>query len=288
MIIEHFHRLQLGKAKQYILDHLDEKIELEELAKESGASQYHFIRVFSAYLGETPFSYIRRERITRALSLLQSKDSSVTSIALEVGFETSSSFNKCFKKMLNYTPSEFRNLGKAEQDQIFYDVCMSPKIKEIGMNINLSEKPEVITRPETIIYSFKAEDNSFKEAAALAWQKFLPIVGGLKEDLSQSEFLGVTEVEDENYTYRAAISLPTNENAEISELVREVIPESRYARFILKGPYEGVWFAFDKAFKAINEGEYEFGNSPCLENYLNDPEVTPPEELITEILIPIK
>jgi AraC family transcriptional regulator len=286
-IKEHFHRMQLAKAKNYIRRNIAEKISLEEVAKASGASHYHFIRVFAAYTGETPFAYVRRERISQSLRLLESEQS-ITEIALEVGFETSSSFNKAFKKETNITPSDFRNLGKAQREEMFNDVHVGPKAKEIIMKINMDMNPEVITRNETVIYGYQSEDTSFKDAAQVAWQQFLEIIPTLKEDLSQSEFLGVGEMAGTQCSYKAAITLPKNEDAKIDKLAREVIPASKYAKFLLKGSYEGIWFAFDKAFKYINEGNYEIGEAPALEVYLNDPSITPEEELLTEILIPIK
>jgi AraC family transcriptional regulator len=259
---------------------------LDEISRASGASSYHFIRVFSAYMGETPFSYIRRERVAKSLELLQSEES-ITEIAMNVGFETSSSFNKAFKKITNLSPSEFRNLGKAQKENLFYDVYVSPKTKEIIMNIEMEMKPEVIKRSETTIYSFSADDTTFKDAAQVAWQEFLKIIPTVKEDLSQSEFLGVGEMSGDTCSYRAAISIPTNPNAEVANLIKEDIPASKYAKFLLKGSYDGIWYAFDKAFKFINESEFEISSAPCLELYLNDPNTTPENELLTEILIPI-
>jgi AraC family transcriptional regulator len=148
--------------------------------------------------------------------------------------------------------------------------------------------PEYVERDETVIYSYHAKDANFRDAAQVAWQEFLQIIPTITEDLSQSEFLGVGEMVNDTCSYRAAISIPTNKDAQVDKLNRVVIPKSRYAKFLLKGSYDGVWFAFDKAFKFINESEHEIGEAPSLEVYLNDPSTTPEDELLTEILIPIK
>lgn len=287
LVKEHFHRQQLAKAKSYIRNHYRDKVSLEEVAKNSGASHYHFSRLFSAYFGESLFSFLRRERILRSFVLL-AEEKSVTEIALSVGFESPSSFNKAFKKVSMMSPSDFRNLGKAQQEKLQYDIQVGPKAKEIMMNINMEMKPEVVSREETIVYGIAAKDSSFNDAAQIAWQEFLQVVPTLKEDLSQSEFLGVGEILNNNCSYMAAISIPTNKNPEIGKLVKQTIPAARYAKFLLKGSYEGIWYAFDKAFKFINESEFEIGEAPALELYLNDPSITPEEELLTEILIPIK
>ncbi|EQC47529.1 DNA-binding helix-turn-helix protein [Bacteriovorax sp. Seq25_V] len=279
--------MQLARAKKFINSNLEYKLTLDAIAKSSGASSYHFIRIFSAYTGETPFGYIRRERIVKSLRLLEN-DLSITEIAQQVGFETSSSFNKAFKKEVKISPSDFRNLGQAKRSEIFNNLLMGPNLKEIIMNVQMELKPEIITRSETVIYGHKAQNDSIKDAAQIAWQEFLQIITTVKEDLSQSEFLGVGDMVNEECSYSAAISLPSNENAVIPGLEREIIPASKYAKFLLKGPYEGIWYAFDQAFKFINEGDFEIGDAPSLEVYLNDPSITPEAELLTEILIPIK
>lgn len=286
LIKEHFHRRQLNRAQMFIRENLSEQITLEKLSSISGASPYHFIRVFKAYIGETPFSYIRRERILKSLAELMIDDQ-ITQIAMNCGFENVSSFNKAFKKFLELAPGEFRNLGKAEREKIIHNLKTTAKVKEIMMKINMEMKPEIIERNETIIYSYGVVDSSFKEAAQHTWDEFLKILPTVNEDLSKSEFMGVGEMLEEKCSYKAAISLPTNENVQIKGLKREVIPHSKYAKFLLKGSYEGIWYAFDEAFKYINESDFQIGSAPCLELYLNDPSITPEEELLTEILIPI-
>ena len=90
---------------------------LSWIAREAGSSSYHFARLFQAYVGETPFEFLRRIRLVTALRMLQEDaDVSVTEVALSVGYETSASFNKSFRKTLDLTPSDFRNLGKEGQD----------------------------------------------------------------------------------------------------------------------------------------------------------------------------
>src|ERR1700746_2431918 len=67
----HFHRSQIGRAQRYIRLHLCEPISLGRMAREAGSSSYHFARLFQAYVGETPFDFIRRIRLATALRLLQ-------------------------------------------------------------------------------------------------------------------------------------------------------------------------------------------------------------------------
>jgi AraC family transcriptional regulator len=292
IIQKHFHRIQISRALIFLKANLDKKLTLAEIASASGASQYHFIRIFSAYTGETPFSFISRERIAQALQLLLKSDVSIISIAHLSGFESSSSFNKVFKRVTNYSPSEFRNLGKDLQNDLTYSLSMTPKTKEISMNFKMDLTPEIIKREKTVIYTSSSSGGDFKDIAPVAWQNFLKVLGTISEDLSKSEFLGVGTMDKSDTkavcNYKAALSIPTNPKFVNAGLMKEELPASNYAKFLLKGTYNNIWIAFDKAFQVITEGPYEIADAPCLENYLNDPTKTPEEELLTEILIPIK
>src|SRR5215471_5630319 len=105
-----FHRSQIGRAQRYIRLHLPERMTRHRIAREAGSSSYHFARLFHAYVGETPFEFLRRIRLVTALRMLQEDaDVSVTEIALSIGYETSAAFNKSFRKTLGMNPSDFRN-----------------------------------------------------------------------------------------------------------------------------------------------------------------------------------
>jgi AraC family transcriptional regulator len=289
---ENIHRQQINKAFEFFKDNLSEKISLEDIASKCGASQYHFIRIFNAYTGETPFNYLRRERVVQGLILLHETDLSVTEVAMNIGFDASSSFNKAIKKIISLNPSEFRNLGKDQRKDLIYSFSMTTKTKEIIMNFKMNLEPEFIQREEMVVYSTGATGGEFKDIAPIAWGKFLEIVPNIKEDLSQSEFLGIGKMNGKEMktvcNYQAAISVPGNENFEMEGLSRVVLSKGKYAKFILKGTYDNLWIAFDKAFEVIGKTGNELADSPCIENYLNDPQTTPVDDLITEILIPIK
>jgi len=66
-----FHRSQIGRAQRYFRLHLAERVSLSRIAREAGSSSYHFARLFQAYVGETPFEFLRRIRLVTALRMLQ-------------------------------------------------------------------------------------------------------------------------------------------------------------------------------------------------------------------------
>jgi len=75
----------------YIEEHLAEAISLHALAKLVDLSPYYFCRAFKQSFGIPPHRYHVNRRIERAKALLGERESSVTDVALEVGFSETSS-----------------------------------------------------------------------------------------------------------------------------------------------------------------------------------------------------
>lgn len=88
-------------------DHVKEEITVEEIARQSGYSLYHFCRVFNLCMGVSVMDYVRSRRLALAATELI-KGRKVIDIALEYGFETSSGFTKAFRNSFGYSPTQFK------------------------------------------------------------------------------------------------------------------------------------------------------------------------------------
>lgn len=86
------------------------KIVLEEMANKVGLSKYHFSRLFKVYTGVNISTYHKNLKLNHAKHLLMNTDDTVESIALSSGFATPTYFYKEFRKNMNLTPSEYREL----------------------------------------------------------------------------------------------------------------------------------------------------------------------------------
>src|SRR5438552_3450011 len=92
----------------YIQQHLDETIELDELARVAHFSPYHFHRLFRGMVGESVMEHVRRLRLERAAHRLKFTDQPVTRIAFEAGYETHEAFSRAFRATFEQSPSQFR------------------------------------------------------------------------------------------------------------------------------------------------------------------------------------
>ena len=69
----------------------------------------------------------------------------------------------------------------------------------------------------------------------------------------------------------------------------EKLDGGKFIVFLYRGPYSGIGEAYGAIYgHLLKESAVEPLQLPMFEKYLNDPETTPPEELLTEIWIPIK
>ncbi len=92
----------------HIQEHLDEELDLEELARVACFSSFHFHRIFSAMTGETIADHVRRLRLERAAMELKSGAQQVIQVALDAGYEAHEAFTRAFKAAYGVSPAAFR------------------------------------------------------------------------------------------------------------------------------------------------------------------------------------
>ncbi|MNO68911.1 Transposon Tn10 TetD protein [compost metagenome] len=95
----------LSEAIDYIEERLESEIKLEEIAKVTLFSKYHFQRMFHALTGFTVTQYIRNRRLTLAAEELAGTDCKVIDAALKYGYDSPEAFAKAFTRLHGVTPS---------------------------------------------------------------------------------------------------------------------------------------------------------------------------------------
>lgn len=94
-------------AMKHILTHFTTLIKNEDLAALCGISVVYFRKLFSEVYGVSPITYIQNLRIRRAKEILRSDYSSITDIALTLGYNNIYEFSKAFKKHTGVSPSKY-------------------------------------------------------------------------------------------------------------------------------------------------------------------------------------
>lgn len=98
----------LTRVIDYMNDQLHETPTLNELADISGYSPFHFARLFKSTVGVSPHQYLTKQRIQRSQFMLARSEFSITKVATDLGFDSSSHFAATFRRVVGVTPSAFR------------------------------------------------------------------------------------------------------------------------------------------------------------------------------------
>lgn len=102
---------RVKEAILFIQERYMEPLTLEEIAAAIHVSKSECCRCFQRSLGITPFEYLMKYRIFESTKKIMRGDQeadSIASLASSVGFNSTSYYNKVFKKYLNCTPTEYK------------------------------------------------------------------------------------------------------------------------------------------------------------------------------------
>lgn len=277
---EEYHRC-VNIVIEYINNHLGEEIDLEKLAEISHFSPYHFHRIMKAFLHESLGAFIVRTRIETAARLLRYSTMSVSDIAYQIGYGSPSSLSKIFKQFYGISPNEYRN----NKDH----VIMKPLEINPALDVTMEVREQ---QPKQVIY-VRLTGAYMALAYCEAWKKLYAYVSEEKIDTRYMEYIciyhddpKVTEPKNLRTDVCFTVPSPAKPRGEIG--VKE-IPGGKYLIFRYKGPYTNLGAVYDTIYGHwIPQGGYTVSNSRGYESYLNSPESTPPEELLTEICIPVE
>ena len=100
---------RLNAIFEYISDNFDRPISLEEAAGVANLSKYAFCRYFKKYTRQSFVDYLNQFRVNVACRLLKKSACSIIQISLLSGFNNLSNFNRHFKRIMDCTPTEYRD-----------------------------------------------------------------------------------------------------------------------------------------------------------------------------------
>jgi AraC family transcriptional regulator len=101
-------RKNIASAIDFMHENLSNSFTLDDLARVANLSPYHFLRVFKAEVGKTPFEYLQYLKIEKAKQYLQHRNKSITDVCFESGFTNISHFTRTFSRKVGVTPSAYR------------------------------------------------------------------------------------------------------------------------------------------------------------------------------------
>jgi AraC family transcriptional regulator len=104
---------QQDRATELLNEHLEGDLALADLAKECGLSPGRFMRAFKKSFGVPVRRYLIHTRVKAAKSLLLHSNSSLLTVALQVGFSDQPAFNRRFREIVGTSPGQWRRAHSA-------------------------------------------------------------------------------------------------------------------------------------------------------------------------------
>jgi AraC family transcriptional regulator len=277
---------RVDAALMYIHEHMGEELDLGQLASVGGFSPYHFLRIFSAVVGETPQQFIIRVRLERAANLLVKRtEDSITQIAIHCGFSSSAAFARSFKKRFGISANEYRQaVIKPMAPGVFpakLDLEALPQIK-----------PEIRNLPALNLLTISSLNGYRMELICKAWNQLYGWASARDLITPNSLMLGIS-LDDplitapEKCRYYACIS--------IDQMIEPQTPvgfmrveAAKYvvARVTCTGEQiQGVYMYLYRHW--LLDSGYQPADLPPFEVYLDTPEHHPEGKFLIDVYIPI-
>ncbi|HWA50865.1 MAG TPA: AraC family transcriptional regulator [Dongiaceae bacterium] len=113
----------LERVLRHIEAHLDSPLSVAMLAEIAGLSPFHFSRLFTAQVGESVMSHVRRKRLQHAVRRLSEPEPpDLVQLAFDCGFDSQEAFTRAFKAGLGVSPGRFKRNNAALRDMMETDM----------------------------------------------------------------------------------------------------------------------------------------------------------------------
>jgi AraC family transcriptional regulator len=100
--------VRMRRVLDYVDEHLEEELTINDLARVAHLSEFHFARMFATAMGMPPQRYVSRRRLDSAMRMIGAGKLPLSEIAFRSGFSSQASFTRAFRRATNMTPGEFR------------------------------------------------------------------------------------------------------------------------------------------------------------------------------------
>lgn len=245
----------LEQAIIYIENHLDEDIKVEDVAREVGYSYYHLTRQFSAVLGESVGSYIKRRRLADGAKQLLYTDKRILDIAIESGFDSAEAFSRAFKLLYKVNPYTYR------KNRLDLFISSKEKLESAVLRHrvrNITIHPQIVQLPDIKVIGLRGETTLRDNVLPELWQHFVELSNQVPGQIVNGRGFGICEAcREGNTIYNMNDDVLFSEVAgvEVSgfdglaePFVGKVLPGGRYAVFthkgslaLLKKTFEYIW-----------------------------------------------
>ncbi len=272
---------RIHRVVDFIHDHLDEKLDIAKLAEISCFSPYHWHRIYKSLTGETAAQTVRRLRLHRASITLTRSDSKIEEVAKKAGYTSAQAFNRAFHKAYGLPPAAYRH------ELLSPFKLTIPTQEELDMyNVTIEN-----LSPFQIIALHHV--GSYQEVSK-AWEQLS--LWATSSGLLKTNPRAICIYHDDPNTVQSSelhsdvgFSIRTDFQADDKRFQIMTIKGGRYGVMRHNGSYAGLKNAYKWLYGTwLPQSGQQPACAPVIEEYVNNPKMVAPSELITKIYIPLE
>ncbi|MBN2008211.1 AraC family transcriptional regulator [candidate division KSB1 bacterium] len=307
------YRARIERVISFISDNIAGKLSLEVLSKAACFSQFHFHRIFTAIVGETPGGYVNRLRLAKAATMLVWNHSfSITEIAYICGFSSPATFSRSFKQQYNMSATEWRsgaysdkrdskncitiskdrkpdsNIGQAHNvDSPYIDTTnMTDHQQKSDMHVEIKHTPTFY-----VAYMINLEGYSIEKITQV-WERLCRWADPRELITPASHFIGMpmddpSIIDREKCRYYACITVPADMNDD-NYANFMTIKAGRCAVYRFEGAVNDIENAYSRLYgEWLPNSGYQPADRPAYELYIATPDTHPEGKYVAEICLPV-
>ncbi|MBO6514966.1 MAG: AraC family transcriptional regulator [Bacteroidia bacterium] len=288
---------RINKALEYIDQHLDEEINVSKLANISGFSLYHFHRIFKANVRESPYDFLLRLRLEKAIFLLKyRRQLSIAEVGYESGFSSPENFSRLFKERYEVTPGTYRKntelhksrIHQERQENDFYiRIEQSREMPKASFTLEIEQMPETPVVVAKAIFGADGSGLVEKYLSLMDWaqEHGINIKGNMTRFGMSIDNPEVTPASK----YRYDFALKVEGNPPLAEgLEWSSIPSTEYATVHAQGSLDTVAQAWDYIYRDwLPNSGYVPEHLPAVEEFIQGPEEIGWEKFNLKCRVPI-
>lgn len=271
---------RLGRVRDYIYEHLDEELDFARLAEIACLSPHHWHRIYHGLHGETVFATVKRLRLNRAAGELCGGSRPIAEIAAAAGYASVAAFGRAFRDEYGMPPGRYRAVGgharfrrpdrEGEQQMRRVEIGQAPGMILAG--VERRGPYNEINRAFDELHMHFATRRLYAPGQSNVAVYF--------DDAALTPAAECRSMAGRSVAADTPIEPP---------LRRLELPGGTYAVLRHVGSYAELPASYDWLFGVwLPRSGREAADAPCYEIYRNTPLDAAPEDLLTDIHLPLK
>ena len=271
------HAERIRRVVDYLAEHLDDALDLEAIARVAHVSPYHFHRIYRGLLGETANETVRRLRLQRSAVDLLDRRLPIERVAHRAGYSSQAAFTRAFRTEYGEPPARYRGGGRTTP-------------LDDGLHAEPYEVEDIVL-PRFRVAAIRHRGDY--RLTSKAFERLMTYAATAGLLTASTRTIGIyyddpLAVPTEDLRSTVCISVPDHWSP-AGDVVEGHVEGGRYARIVHTGPYSELRVAYDWLYQTwLHASGEEPRDSPCLEEYLNDPRHVAAKALETAVMMPLE